>query len=501
MKGAIEYMKKITALILTLILALGMLAGCKKDNEDTVDSDDVASTVFGESDASSAYDPVLDTLDFDGVEVTFYYADLSDATRLEFYAEDYSGDNINKVIYERNVNTQKKFNVSLSFVHEEGAEMTDDLRIKYYAEDPTYDIIAAYAYYGAELALEGIYADLYTVDYINPSSSWWNQSYVDAVTYQNQLYNIVGDINTSITSKTLSTFVNKDMMADEHLDVDLFSVVDEGEWTLEYMINLCKDVYHEDDDIPDRSDGDKYGFILGQISQPAESLLVSNGFTWSRENEDGSISLTLSDAHNIDILTKLESLYSGTYTGIYKMPAEGDFAKYGAQNYSKLFSSEKTMVTIAPLYTAEVLRETKIDYLILPLPKYDTDKTEYRTSALDSHCNIGISSISDAKSAAGAVLEYMGYLSEKELTPAYFDISYKVQYASDPNTMKLFDTVVDSVVFDFARTYSRSIHDVTKKMRTLVSNSEEISSSIATYEDACQGYLDILVLKFQGLNG
>ena len=158
------------------------------------------------------------------------------------------------------------------------------------------------------------------------------------------------------------------------------------------------------------------------------------------------------------------------------------------------------MVTIAPLYTAENLRTTEVDYLMLPAPKFDESQTEYRTSNLDSHCNIGISATSDSKMAAGAVLEYMGYLSEKELTPAYFDVSYKIQYVSDPDTMKLFDMVVDSVVFDFVRTYSRSIKDVTRQMQTIVKNSEPIASGIATCEDTCQAYLDQLILKFEGLN-
>jgi hypothetical protein len=152
---------------------------------------------------------------------------------------------------------------------------------------------------------------------------------------------------------------------------------------------------------------------------------------------------------------------------------------------------------MAPLFTAEKLVDTDMNYLLLPTPKYDANQTEYRTACMDSHCNITVSSVSDSKDAAGAVLEYMGYLSEKDLTPQYFEVSYKYRFASDANTMRMFDMIVNSVHFDFARTYSKSLSDVTQKLRGLVKDSLAISSNITSYQRVCQGYLQILQKSMQ----
>ena len=287
-------------------------------------------------------------------------------------------------------------------------------------------------------------------------------------------------------------------------DIDLFEVVDSGRWTLEYMMLMCKDVYAENDNINDRSEGDRYGFVLGQISQPAEALLVSHDFKWTTLNDDGTMDFCLNSERNIDILSDLESFFNSRFTGIYKVaaPAGSEFATKGVGRYIELFTEQKTMITISFLSTAEeIVKTPDIEYLILPVPKGSEDQEGYRSMTHDSHCNISLSSQSDCLDAAAAILEYMGYYSERELTPKYFELSYQAKYASDMNTMKLFDTIVDTICFDFARTYANSLNDISQQIRGLVKDSLNISSNITKYQSQGQRYLDTLVHRFKGLKG
>ena len=493
-------MKRIISLLLALLMLAACFVGCASKDDDT-ESDKSVGTLG--DDESVPYDPAIDGLYYDGMDINIYYAEIGGMPRLEYEAIEYTGDAVSDVIFERNLTVKEKFGVELSYNHKGGQEMVTDLKTLHSAGDPTVDIIAPYAYYGVALAIEGVYADLNSLNYLNVNSSWWNQSYVDAITYNDQLYSIIGDLTSSATSNAVATFVNMQMMREFGLgDIDLFEVVESGKWTLDYMMLMCKDVYAEADGINDRSEGDRFGFILGQISQPAEALLVSFGFDWTQKNDDGTMDFTLNSEKNINILSSLESLYASRFTGIYKVaaPAGSEFATKGVGQYIELFTEKKTMVTISFLMTAEELvKKPDIEYLILPVPKYNEDQTEYRTMTHDSHCNVSISSMSDSLDAAAAILEYMGYYSEKELTPQYFEISYKSKYASNENTMKLFDMIVDSIHFDFARTYSRSLDDVSQKMRGLVKDSLNISSTIATYQSKCQRYLDQFIHRFKGL--
>lgn len=492
-------MKKIICLLMALAMLAMCMVGCKKDKEE---DDNTVETIV--SDGPPPYDPAIDSLYYEDKELTLYYAEVGGMPRLEYVAEEYSSDPISNVIFKRNVTVEEKFGVKLKFQSKGGIEMCDDLKTRYSAQDPTVDIIAPYTYYGVGLTTEGVYADINSLNYINPESTWWNQSYVDAITYNGKLYSLIGDLTTSATCSTVTTFVNMQMMREFGLeDTDLFEVVENGDWTLDYMIEMCKDVYSDDDSIDGRSDDDRYGFILGQISQPAEALLVSFGFKWTTYDSEGNMKFCLNDSKNIDILTALQDkLYKNdVHTGIYKAaaPTESDFATKGVAKYIELFTTKKTMMTISFLNTAEELVKTDIEYLILPVPKYDTNQTEYRSMTHDSHCNISISAMSDDKDAAAAIVEYMGYYSEKELTPQYFEISYQARYASNSYTMKLFDMVVDSVHFDFARTYAKSLGEPTHLMRNLVKDSKEISSTIATGQKACDRYLKQLTYRLDGM--
>ena len=490
-------MKKIICLLMVFATLATCIIGCSKEEIDESDT-----VIAEEVDENPPYDPAIDNLDLGGMEVTLFYADVGGVPRNEYEAEEYSSDPISNVIFKRNIAVEEKFNAKLKFQHMGGTEMVNELKNRYNAQDQTVDIIAPYAFYGTALTVNGVYANLNKLDYINPEMTWWNQSYVDAITYNKRLYTIIGDVTTTATSSTVATFVNMDMMEEFQLDdVDLFKVVEDGEWTLDYMMELCKNVYSEEDGVNDRSEGDRYGYILGQISQPAEALLVSFGFQWTRTNDDGTMECTLNDKRNIDILGKLNEFYNSNNIGIYKVaaPAESEFATKGVARYIELFTTGKTMVTMSFLMTAEELVKTEIEYLVLPTPKYSKDQEDYRSMTHDSHCSIAISSTSDAKNESAAVLEYMGYYSEKELTPQYFGISYKARYASNSKTMALFDTVVDSLEFDFARTYSNALNNITHNMRNLVKDSQEISSSIAKYQRSGKSALAEFSRKFSFL--
>lgn len=93
----------------------------------------------------------------------------------------------------------------------------------------------------------------------------------------------------------------------------------------------------------------------------------------------------------------------------------------------------------------------------------------------------------------------MGEASRQELTPAYCNTYYRVSVASDPETMEMFDTIKDSLVFSFARVYSLRLKTVAVKMRSLVYNGDEIASTLAGYHDMMQEYLEQLILDLENL--
>ena len=500
-------MKKTVLILLVLSCLCGLLAGCGGDHGNEPGTVPITSVDTGTNpvatepvtEAPPPYDPALDKVKFTDVEVSFLVPIMSDVTAYEFHSDGMNEDAINNVLYARNMRIEDHFDLTLDFTMQDSMEMIPNIYAYWYAGDEKYDIIGGYAYFTMQNMLQGCYENLLNLSYIDVESPWWNASYVEEVTYKDQLYTIVGDANTSVVSKTIVTFFNRSMAKRFGKEEDLLSVVNDKEWTLEYLLTCARDVYEDSNHDNAPSEGDTFGLILGRISQPAEALLESFGFKWiNRPAEDSGeeITLALTDPYNVTIMDALQTFYDDPSDGIYTMEAK-DFP--GAYYYSDIFSRGETLFAMGPMYTAEQLRSTNISYQIYPLPMLEAGQGEYRASCLDSYTALSISSVSDAKQASAAVLEYMGYLSRESLTPAYCKTYYQVQIASDPDTMEMFDSIKDSVIFSFGRVYSRNIKAVSQKMRSLASSTDPVASSLASYEQECSGYLEDLIRNMNAM--
>lgn len=479
-------MKKILSLVLALIFVCLALVGCKKENEVPQDTSVVSDTVS--TDSEFAYDPVLDTLNFEGMEINFLVSDFEDAERKEFFGEE-SSDSVVSAIYRRNNSIEQKFNVKLLFTETFGADILQDVRNLYNTNDATVDIIGAYEYYGMGLAAEGMFSNLHEIEYLNPQSPWWNQSWNETCEYSGALFAVAGDINTSIITKTQVTFVNNNLLKDSYpTDTpDLYAVVRDNKWTIEYIKELSKNVYIDNGlEANTRDLLDRYGLVVGSISQPSQALLAACGYQWSVMGADNKRILTLDTERNLDIFERIRSLFDETKEGIF---VAKDLP--GVYYYATIFAKNNSIFSIAPMFTAERLAATDIDYSILPIPKYDEAQENYYSSTQDSHTFCAVFTMSDAKSAVGAVLEYMGYLSKKDVVPGYFETFYKAKYASNPETMQMFDSIVESIHFDFIVNWSRAINDILKKVRAIGYDPlKEPVSEIASFQDSCQKYLD-----------
>ena len=480
-------MKKIGILLSVFLLLLSTLASCASCSEKPADG--------GTSDGDGKTDGPEDSVDLDGLTVSFLTAKFVDDDGYELYADKTASDAISQVIFGRNEKIQADLNVILSFEQQEATQMVDNIRSYVLGGESELDVFNAYAVFSMENITSGVYQDLTKLENLDVSNDWWNQNYVNEVTVQNQLYTIVGDVNTSIVRKTMATFVNRDIAHRFNKTENLLDVVRKGDWTLEYMAEYTKDVY-EDSNGDGPSLGDTFGLLLGRISQPAEGLLESCNFNWMTRDGD-TMKVNINSSSNINLLEKLRDLFDSAQEGHYTIPTK-EIA--GVYVYADLFAKGQALMLMGPMFTATSVSksDTVQSYQILPLPKLEKSQS-YRSSCQDSYTCLSISATSDAKEPSAIVLERMGEASRRELTPAYCNTYYRVTVASDPETMEMFDMIKDSLVFSFARVYSLRLKTVAVKMRSLVYNGDEIASTLEGYHDMTQEYLEQLIFDLENM--
>ena len=92
-------MKRFLSILLVMMMLTSCLVACSSD-DDKEDNSGVGTVEQGES---VPYDPAIDSLYYDDLDITLYYAEIGGAPRLEYEITEYTGDTVNDVVFRRNL--------------------------------------------------------------------------------------------------------------------------------------------------------------------------------------------------------------------------------------------------------------------------------------------------------------------------------------------------------------------------------------------------------------
>jgi len=96
----------------------------------------------------------------------------------------------------------------------------------------------------------------------------------------------------------------------------------------------------------------------------------------------------------------------------------------------------------------DVFRETEVEFGLVPWPKYDETVDKYY-SFVDAGSSLAIIPVTASDPArTGAVLEAMAYYGQKEIIPAYYNITLQNKYLRDDMSITMLDYVNEGRTFD-----------------------------------------------------
>lgn len=505
-------MKRTLILLLALVmLMIPLLTACKKDknegNEGTPTTPPAAETLPGPK------SKVPEGLKFTGQDINIM---LPQYAVEEFAIEEESTAVIDEAIKKRNDAVEARLDIVLNYLPRSEANTgayQAVIRSNILSDDggDGCDIFVGNAYYTAALAAEGLFYDFNTVDdknYISTDFEWYNQSFVNNTAYKKQLYFLTGDLTISIYDRTPVVFFNEEEVKKWEITDNLYQTALDGNWTMAYLQGLVKNIHQNLDDDENETAGDYYGMFFNGGSMAIDATLTAAGIHLTSTDADGNISVSWGAGNATDAFAKIyELMYEskGIYTGLTKTGTYyGELTSY----YSEQAFFEKRAVFAHGMISAAktFAMDTELHFGMLPLPKFDA-KQAYATSPQDGHSIIAISRslAGDRLARATAVLETLSQQSYLILRPVYHDTAYKVRYASSEETAKLFDTVINSVTFDFGMLYSNYMQNATHKLRNRLSGdggnkaSGSLSGVTMMYTKQVEGYLTELLTKFDNL--
>lgn len=474
---------RITALLLSALLAALPLVSCGSENGDETTSVSQGSEETTTSVVPTETSGVPADLDLGGETINIWYTTESTSVAETYVdlAGELTGDILDDTIYNMNATVEDKLNCTLNFYnsHVLTSDTGTEVSKLILAGDTSYDVYHVVQWNAAKLAAEGYYLNVYDAPYLSLDKPWWDANYMKEMTVgENTLYALVGDYAIDRTRCLDCVYYNKDMYEDFYKDRDgLYTDVLNGDWTWEKLRQISSDVYSDlnNDGVADRND--RLGYCINDYSN-LDAFFYGTGARVTERDEENKPTLVLNNERVAGIVQGIYDLCFNTTGAYFSGPLyEDDVAN------RTMFENGNSMFLFGFFYTIEAMRDMKSDYGIIPFPKYDSDQTDYVSVVHDIMRMMVLPSNCTKVDAVCAVLEELSFQGYNELLPAYYDIVLKGKYVRDDVSAQMIDIIRDSCSTDIAYVYGDAFFGMGYISRYLIqAKSNNFASEYASRE-------------------
>ncbi len=479
--------KKISCLLLALLMCLPLLFACNKKDDTPADttaapsegtSAPAAQTQAGsdvtdevvEYDENGYMKDSLGNMDFGGKEIRILGWSEASYDELDIKYEDIEGSVLGQQVYNRNRRTEARLKVKLSV--REVAGNNGSYKGTYIPEceqavtDRSVDVFACYSMAATPLMLQGYLADLRSFDTLDFDKPWWSADLVNRATLYDRLYFASGSIAPSFLASGFLTMFNKEMVdqylysngaTDEFDAEDLYAMVDNNTWTMDNFIKLAKNVTIQK---TTKTVDDTYGYVCSVSC--VDPWYQAAGLVTLDNAPDGSAQIS-DDWNSVkaqEVVGKMYEFFMSNSAGV-----EAHMSKYRTESYQNAWGRGTAMFTTgtfsmvaSAVKGSGAIAEKGIG--ILPMPKYNSDQEEYLSTVGFAFTLYCINRNSDYTDACAATLECMASEGYRGTEPALYDTALKIQSTEGSDGAKdraMMDLVRDSIRIDVGRIHNDTV--------------------------------------------
>lgn len=475
--------------LLCLMLLCGLLASCGSEGSpSTTVGNDSASNTAPES--TSALD-ALPSADYGGVDFTIFgerQTTLSDY----FDVEEQTGEAIDDAVWKRNRTVEDKYKINLVFhLQDWGKDLsTETIRTLTLAGDDTYDLFTATHLYLGSVIAENYFVDWKKIPNVNLDADWYVKNANETFSIGDNMPLLFGDFMESNILRCWHFVFNK-RLADECGLEDLYKVVDEGRWTVDYLRTATKDLMRDlnGDTTPDENDF--YGFATDKLAclDAFSRSLGLNAITKDKDN------LPVLSYYNEKVVSAFEKVYDLYWNSVGTFVSTQSLA-----HINTLFAENRAVIAafrIDQLMNAEIRNMTD-DYGVLPYPKSEEGEGGYGTylSGTFSAQMISINKPESEYAKIGMITEALNAYSQEYVTPAIYEVTLKTKTSRDERSIEMLDLILDSRQYSFDSCDESNFPlSPIKTLRTLIggSKSKDIASYYASNENAAEEWVQTMI--------
>jgi len=494
-----KMLSKMICLVLACLMLLSVVA-CGKAQDDTAstttapDAGTAAPVADNETTAPAQTENVdengylkddLDpSLNFGNKEFTLLY--WSDREHEEFYVESLKGDLVEDALYNRNRAVEERLGMTFAYATTPGNANNLDsfvqkVNTSITAGDHAYDLVSAHSQTIGVCASKNLLYNINELQDIDFEKPWWPEKLIEQATMGDNLFFVSGDISANMIYMMYVTFFNKDLLETHNLE-DPYTLVEQGKWTIDKMFEMCTGMYSDLNGNGLKDEGDQFGLYTYK-------LLVCDSLLWGSDivilDTTGDTPVYSADflgEKTLNLQEKIHHLLNDTQDGFLLSKSTASYFVSGAS----LFWNDRCRQAIAS-------SSADINYGIVPIAKYDEAQAQYAT-AMAHPCSLyGVPQDTQKADMTGAVLECMASESYRNVSPALYEVAFKLKYSQDDVSAKMFDIARSTIVFDLGRFMSSALGNPTWKWQDAITGTTVWTTIVKQNQTAWNKKLDNLL--------
>ncbi len=433
-------MKRFISVVLLFLMVF--FTACSGNTADITAESTASDTAQTETEAETISDN-LPEKDFEGSSFQFLTRECCPSHSKGLYAEEDSGDVIETAVYTRNRIVEERFNIAIEEPILDCDAMPQKLVNAILAVDKICDAATVHFRYLGSMVVSGYLADLTDVEYLDFDKVWWATDMIKNYNAYGRNFAIQGCLDIDNITDLGAIYFNKGLLENVSPGTDIYSMVTNGEWTIDELIVLV-----EKGGADLNGDGN-YSFEEDQnayVSYAGFSSLYQYAMDQptTERNSEGVPELVINTEKMVNIADKVYYMSKGlSYTYVVDAVPEN------------IFTNGNTLFYIATLSSAinSAMRSMDADYGIIPLPKYNTEQENYYSHANAHSSLIGVPITNNDLDYTGIILEAMVAEGYKTVRPMLYENALSVKGVRDEESIEMIDIIFEGRTSDFADIY------------------------------------------------
>ena len=168
----------------------------------------------------------------------------------------------------------------------------------------------------------------------------------------------------------------------------------------------------------------------------------------------------------------------------------------GDDHYEMAFKNSRSLLMTTEIKAASKYRDVDFSFGIVPFPKLDEAQEKYTAVGGFAHAAV-IPATSKDPGRAGAILDALAYLTDKDVMPEFYNNTMLQKRLRDDKSIEMLPIISENSYLDPGEIYSWT-HDLREALILMFvrNHSDAFASTIAEYREKVNSNIQTTIVEF-----